>query len=74
MLKFLLKLNADMHNVAPKLIAGKDELQDLAQGHFDGNPVLKGWRHDVFGKDAMDLIHGRLKLSLKKGEIIKHTS
>lgn len=71
MLKFLLNLNAHENHVAPKLIADKTMLQDLARGKTEGNPILKGWRFDVFGHDAQALMKGDLSLSLKNGALFK---
>jgi ribonuclease D len=44
-------------------VANADELDRLAAGKRDA-PVLRGWRREVFGKDAVDLIEGRLALAL----------
>ena len=49
--------------VAARLVANADELERLAAGKRDA-PVLRGWRYEVFGKDAVDLIEGRLALAL----------
>ena len=63
LLRVLLKLRAEENGVAPRLIADTEELELLAAD--DGAPVkaLSGWRHDLFGRDALDLKHGRLALS-----------
>lgn len=36
-------------NVPARLIAPKNDLIALAEGHRDGNRILTGWRHEVFG-------------------------
>lgn len=36
-------------NVPARLIAPKHDLIALAEGHRDGNRILTGWRHEVFG-------------------------
>lgn len=36
-------------NVPARLIASKHDLIALAEGHRDGNRILKGWRWEVFG-------------------------
>ena len=49
--------------MAGRLVASADELDRLAAGKRD-LPVLKGWRREVFGSDAVDLIEGRVALAL----------
>ncbi|MGI4880292.1 MAG: ribonuclease D [Janthinobacterium lividum] len=69
LLKLLLKIRAKEANVAPKLIARGDELDAIAGGVRDGLTVLGGWRYDVFGKDALALIDGRLGFTVKDGRL-----
>ena len=63
LLRTLLRLKAEQSGVAGRLVAGADELDRLAAGKRDV-PALKGWRREVFGADAVDLIEGRLALAL----------
>jgi ribonuclease D len=69
LLKLLLKIRAKEANVAPKLIARGDELDAIAGGVREGLTVLGGWRFDVFGKDALALIDGRLGFTVKAGRL-----
>ena len=70
-LKMLLKIQASLHGVAPRLIGGKDELEDLARGK-ENNPLLKGWRNDIFGRYAHALQNGELAVGMKNGMIEKY--
>jgi ribonuclease D len=63
LLRTLLRLKAEEAGVAGRLIASADEIDRLAAGKRDV-PALKGWRREVFGNDAVDLIEGKLALSL----------
>jgi ribonuclease D len=63
LLRTLLRLKAEQAGVAGRLVASADELDRLAAGRRD-IAALKGWRREVFGSDAVDLIEGRLALSL----------
>ncbi|MBS0520105.1 MAG: ribonuclease D [Proteobacteria bacterium] len=63
LLRTLLRLKAEHAGVAARLVASADELDRLAAGKRD-LPVLKGWRHEIFGQDALDLIDGRVALAL----------
>lgn len=69
LLKLLLKIRAKEAEVAPKLIARSDDLEALAAGVRDGLPVLEGWRFDVFGRDALALIEGRLGFTVRDGKL-----
>src|SRR5579863_8745542 len=60
LLKTLLRLRAEAAHVAPRLIANADEIERLAAGEDDDLPALHGWRHEVFGKDAIALRKGEL--------------
>ena len=31
--------------------------------------MLKGWRFEVFGKDALDLVEGKLAFAVEKGRL-----
>lgn len=62
MLQLLLKVQADKHNLAPSIIANKEDLESLALGAESA--LTQGWRYDVFGKSAEALIAGKLKISL----------
>ncbi len=62
LLRVLLKAKAESAGVAQKLIATTAELDDIAGGDTD-TPALKGWRHEVFGADALRLCAGKIALS-----------
>ncbi|RMF74854.1 MAG: ribonuclease D [Alphaproteobacteria bacterium] len=71
MLKLLLKLKAAEADVAPRLIASQEDLERLAAGERDDTlPLLHGWRHDVFGRDALALLAGELRIGLDDGRIV----
>lgn len=69
LLKVLLKACCDKHDVAPKLIASSSDLDRLSAGDRDGIQALEGWRREVFGQHAIDLVEGRLALTYRDGEI-----
>src|SRR5690242_8733058 len=64
LLRTLLRLKAEQAGVAARLVASADEIDRLAAGKRDVH-VLHGWRNDIFGKDALALIEGRVALSLQ---------
>jgi ribonuclease D len=71
MLKMLLRIEASANEVATKLIASSDDLEQLAKDDNADIPAMKGWRHEIFGKEAVGLKQGKLALSLKDGRITK---
>lgn len=68
LLKLLLKIRAREIDVAPRLLTRADEMEALAAGVRD-LPVLQGWRYDVFGKDALDLVEGKLAFAVERGKL-----
>jgi ribonuclease D len=68
LLKLLLKIRAREIDVAARLLTRSDELEALAAGVRE-LPVLQGWRREVFGKDALDLVEGKLAFGVEKGRL-----
>jgi ribonuclease D len=70
LLKLLLKVRSRESNVAAKLVARTDELEQLAAGKRTGLAILEGWRFEQFGRDALDLVEGRLAFAVRKGKLV----
>jgi ribonuclease D len=64
LLKVLLAAKCEAHHVAPKLVAGSDDIDRLASEDSPEVPALLGWRHDVFGADALALKRGEIALGV----------
>jgi ribonuclease D len=63
LLKVLLKLTAEKHGVAPKVIANSEDLDKIAaDGENAEVAALSGWRRDLFGETALQLIQGQVAL------------
>src|SRR3546814_3900358 len=60
LLKLLPKIRAKEINVASRLLARSDDLEMLAAGVRDELSILDGWRFEQFGRDAVDLVEGRM--------------
>lgn len=69
LLKLLLKIRSSELGVASRLIARGSELDQLAGGNRDGLALLEGWRHDVFGREALDLVDGRVGFAVSDGKL-----
>ncbi len=63
LLRVLLKLRCEENHVASKLIADSEDLELIAADDDAPVPALRGWRAEIFGRDALDLKHGRLALT-----------
>lgn len=70
LLKLLLKIRARESNVAPRLVARAEELEQLAAGRREGLSILQGWRYEEFGRDALDLVEGRLAFAICNGKLV----
>lgn len=64
LLRVLLKSKTEASGVAAKLIAPSSDLDLIASGERDV-PALRGWRHEVFGEDALRLCDGKIALAAK---------
>lgn len=63
LLKVLLKLTTEKFGVAPKIIANSDDLDRLAaEGENAEIGALKGWRRELFGDKALQLMRGEMAL------------
>jgi ribonuclease D len=69
LLKLLLKIRAKESGVAARLIARADDLEALAAGVRNGLNILSGWRFEEFGRDALDLVEGRLGFTIEAGKL-----
>lgn len=63
LLRLLLKIRSQEQGVIPRLIASDDDLKRLAVFSDRKNPVLRGWRFEIFGRDAVALREGKLSIS-----------
>ncbi|MFN3726931.1 MAG: ribonuclease D [Allosphingosinicella sp.] len=70
LLKLLLKIRARESNVAARLVARSEELEQLAAGKRNGLAILQGWRFEEFGRDALDLVEGRLAFAVRRGKLV----
>ena len=69
LLKLLLKIRAREIDVASRLLARSDDLELLAAGVRENLPILEGWRFEQFGRDALDLVEGKLAFAVVKGRM-----
>jgi ribonuclease D len=70
LLKVLLRMTAEKHSVAAKVIATVDELEQIAADDRADVPALHGWRRELFGEAALALKHGKLALAVERGRVV----
>ena len=71
MLKTLLRLRTEVHGIAPRLVAGARDIDQIAAFQDKADvPALKGWRREVFGEDALALLRGEIGLRLDGEDVI----
>jgi ribonuclease D len=69
-LKVLLKLVTEEHGVAAKIVASSDDIDKIAaEGENANVPALQGWRREVFGQKALDLIEGKIGIKFENRRI-----
>ena len=69
LLKVLLKAVAEENGVATKIIATIDELEKIAADDDADVPALRGWRNEMFGKQALELKRGDIALGFEDRRI-----
>ncbi|WP_404369544.1 ribonuclease D [Sphingomonas sp. MMS24-J45] len=69
LLKLLLKIRSKEIDVAARLLARGDDIDALAAGQRAGLSILEGWRFEQFGRDALDLVEGRLAFAVVNGKL-----
>jgi ribonuclease D len=69
LLRVLLKLRCEEHQVAQKLLASAEDLEAIAADDEAPVRALSGWRREIFGRDAVALKHGRLALTVRRNRI-----
>jgi len=69
LLKLLLKIRAREIDVAARLLARADDLELLAAGVRKNLALLEGWRFEQFGREALELVEGKLAFAVLGGRL-----
>ncbi len=70
LLKVLLRMTAEKHGVAAKVIATVDDLERIVASDNADVRALKGWRRELFGEKALALKHGDLALAIERNRVV----
>lgn len=60
----LVRLRAKENGIAFPTLASHDDLARVARGYREGVDLLRGWRRAIVGEELLELLDGRLALSL----------
>jgi ribonuclease D len=71
MLKMLLRIQASENDVAPRLIADSETLENYVRDPKSTPTLTNGWRAEIFGAVAEAMMKGQTALSLTNGKIQK---
>lgn len=63
LLQTLLRVRAEEHGIAQRLIATRLDLEALVDAPEGEHRLLAGWRRDLFGEDALKLLRGELAIT-----------
>lgn len=69
MLKMLLRIQSADNDVAARLIADSETLESFVRDPRSAPSLTHGWRYDIFGKDATDMLDGKIGLTIAHGKI-----
>lgn len=69
LLKLLLKIRSREIDVSARLLARSDDLELLAAGVRKNLGLLEGWRYEQFGRDAVELVEGKLAFAVVNGKL-----
>jgi ribonuclease D len=71
LLKVLLRQVAEKEGVAAKVLASGDDIDRIAaEGEKADVPAMHGWRREVFGNVALQLVRGELALKFERKKVV----
>ncbi|EJF88682.1 ribonuclease D [Bartonella tamiae] len=74
LLRVLLKIIAEENKIAARIIATSDDIEKIAKHQkYSTISAMQGWRYEMFGKKAEDMLAGRIGFYFDDGKIaLKH--
>lgn len=69
LLMAVVRLRAKQNDIAVPTLASHQDLVNIARGHYNDSLVLKGWRREMVGNELVDLLEGRLALTIRDGRV-----
>lgn len=65
----VVRLRARQNGIAVQTLASHDELVQVARGHMQDCEVLRGWRGELVGNELLDLLNGKISVSIGQNGI-----
>lgn len=70
-LTLLMLMTAETYAISPALIASKSDMTALYQDREKADtPLLKGWRYEVFGAQALDFLNGKAHITVHGDKVV----
>jgi len=71
MLRTLLRLRTEVNGIAPRLVANARDIEQIAAfGESAKVQAMAGWRREIFGQDALDMLAGKIALRLDGEDVV----
>ncbi|MDD7368945.1 MAG: ribonuclease D [Berryella intestinalis] len=65
----IVRMRARENDIAIPTLASHDDLTKIARGYCDDVEILRGWRRELIGAELLDLLNGRIALSVENGSV-----
>ncbi len=69
----LVRLRAHQQGIAVPLLASRSNMERLARGDREDNPLMEGWRKSLIGDELLLLLAGKISLSARDGLLVVTT-
>lgn len=66
----LVRLRSKESGIAIPTLAAHDDMVKLARGYRENVELLRGWRRAIVGDELVELLEGRIRLSLDDGALV----
>ncbi len=66
----LVRIRAEENLLNANILATRDDLEALLNGHSDNCLLLKGWRFSMVGKELQQLLRGEIQLTIQNGNTL----
>jgi ribonuclease D len=68
-LSAVVRIRARERDVAPSLLASRDDLERFAAGEREGHPLTTGWRHSLVGAELEAILDGKVSVTVDDGQL-----
>ncbi|WP_124061209.1 ribonuclease D [Gordonibacter sp. Marseille-P4307] len=65
----IVRMRARENDIAIPTLASHDDLTKIARGYCEDVEILRGWRRELIGAELLDLLNGRISLSVENGAV-----